>query len=175
MQELIDYMNKKLEISLLVLILLFGLFLRVYELGKAPLWIDEATSAIAGKEIIEKGVPEFDSGLLYDRALVFHYSEALMLLFGLTDFNARFISVIFGLFTILLAYLIGREYSKTGGLISALFVSVFYLEVFFSRQARFYQMFQFMFFLSLYLLYKSKDKPKFIYYALVSMFICIDT
>lgn len=54
-------------------------------------------------------------------------------------------------------------------------MSVFYLEVFFSRQARFYQLFQLMFFLSLYLLYKSKEKPKYIYLALISFFIALDT
>lgn len=165
----------KKEYLLLIIIILFGLFLRVYQLGEAPLWIDEATSAVAGKEIIEKGVPVFDSGLVYDRAIFYHYNEALFLLFGVNDFNVRFFSVLVGLMTILLPYLIGREYSKKGGLIAALFMCVFYLEVFFSRQARMYQLFQFMFFLSLYLLYKSREKPKLIYFALLAMFICIDS
>ena len=44
--------------------------------------------------------------------------------------------MIIGMFTIVLAYFIGKEYSKTGGIISALFFSVFYLEVFFSRQGK---------------------------------------
>jgi hypothetical protein len=59
-----------------------------------------------------------------------------------------------------LAYFIGKEYSKSGGIISALFFAVFYLEVFFSRQARYYQLFQLAFFASLYFLYKSKENPK---------------
>jgi len=165
--------KNKLEIILLCSILVFALILRVYALGTAPLWIDEATSSLAAKNILEKGIPLLDSGWLYSGAYVFHYSEAFFLLFGINDFNARFVSVIFGFLTVLLAYFIGKEYSKTGGLISALFMSVFYLEVFFSRQARFYQLFQLMFFLSLYLLYKSKEKPNFIYLALLSFFICI--
>ena len=119
-------MKVKLEIVFLGIILLFGLFIRVYNLGVAPLWIDESISSIAAKEILEKGAPVFDSGLFYSRALFYHYSEAFFLLFGVNDFNARIASVIFGLATILLLFFIGREYSKSGGVISALFMSVFY-------------------------------------------------
>ncbi|MEA3248336.1 MAG: glycosyltransferase family 39 protein, partial [Nanoarchaeota archaeon] len=150
-------------------------FLRVFRLGQPSLWVDEATSTIASKMILLKGLPIFDSGLLYSRAYLFHYLQSFFLLFGETDFLVRFASVIIGLATIVLAYFIGKEYSKSGGLISALFMSVFYLEVFYSRQARFYQLFQLMFFLSLYLLYKSKKNPKFLYASLVALFITINT
>ena len=167
--------TNKQEIIILVAILLFALFIRVYGLGTPSLWVDESTSAMASKMIVEKGVPVFDSGLFYGRALFFHYSEAFFLLFGLTDFLVRFISVIFGLLTIILAYLIGREYSKSGGIIASLFMAVFYLEVFYSRQGRFYQLFQLAFFACLYLLYKSKGKPKYIYFSLVAFLIAYDS
>jgi len=169
-------MNKiKKEYLFLGIILVFAFFLRIYSLGNPPFWIDESISSTASKMILEKGVPMFDSGLFYGRALIFHYLQAFFLLFGQTEFLARFISVIFGLLTIILAYFIGKEYSKSGGIISALFMSVFYLEVFFSRQARFYQLFQLMFFLSIYLLYKSKENPKYIYLALIALIITINT
>ena len=169
-------MKKKLnlEIILISLILIFAFFLRVYNLGTPSLWIDEATSAIVSEKMLEKGIPVLDSGWVYN-VYAFHYIQAFFLLFGETEFLARFPSVIFGLLTILLAYFIGKEYSKSGGIISALFMSVFYLEVFFSRQARFYQLFQLMFFLSIYLLYKSKKNPNYIYPALISFFITLDT
>ena len=167
------------EYLLLALILIFALFLRLYALSHSPLWIDEAISSSASKMILEKGFPIFDSGLVYSRAYAFHYIEAFFLLFGQNEFMARFPSVIFGMLTIILAYFIGKEYSKTGGIVSALFFSVFYLEVFFSRQARFYQFFQLMFFLSIYLLYKSgKDKKHQISYlilALAAFFTALDT
>lgn len=173
----------KLEYILLAIILVFALFLRLYSLGYSALWVDESTSSMASKMILEKGVPVFDSGLVYGRAYVFHYIEAFFLLFGINDFNARLVSVLFGMLTIVLAYFIGREYSKTGGIVSALFFSVFYLEVFFSRQARFYQLFQLMFFLCLYFLYKSgensgKNIKSEIFYligSIIAFFICLDT
>jgi len=163
------------ELIILAVILLFALFLRVYNLGKPPLWVDEATSSMASRMIIEKGLPIFDSGLLYSRAYFFHYTQAFFLLFGANDFMARFPSVIFGLLTIVLAYFIGKEYSKSGGLIAALFTAVFYLEVFYSRQARFYQLFQLLFFASLYFLYKSKENPKWLYAATITFILCLDT
>jgi len=146
----------KPEYILLTIILIFALFLRLYALGTPVFWIDEASSSIAAKNIIEKGIPVLDSGWLYSRSYLFHYTQAFFMLFKQNEFFARFPSVIFGLLTILLAFKIGKEYSKTGGIISALFMSVFYLEVFFSRQARFYQLFQLAFFASLYFLYKSR-------------------
>ena len=168
--------NVNLEHYLLGLILIFALFLRVYALGTPPLWIDESISAVASKSIINHGFPVFDSGASYGRAYLFHYLEAFFILIGgNSDFNARIISVIFGVLTVLFAYFIGKEYSKSGGVICALFMAVFYLEVFYSRQGRFYQLFQLMFFLSLFLLYKSKDKKILIWPALISFFIVINT
>ncbi|MDP2925767.1 MAG: glycosyltransferase family 39 protein [Nanoarchaeota archaeon] len=172
--------KRKIEIYLLILIILFGAFLRLYYLSYQPLWVDEATSSIASKMIVEKGKPILDSGAMYSRANFFHYFTAFFFLFGINDFTARLVSVIFGVLTILLGYFIGKEYSKTGGIVSALFFSVFFLEVFFSRQARFYQLFQFMFFLSMYMLYKSGDnsskrKNFYLYISLLSFLIAFDS
>ena len=161
----------KTEIILLAVILLFGFFLRIYALGNAPFWVDEATSAMNARMILEPSLSVFD----HVSAYVLHYGMAFFMLFGQTELLARFVSVIFGLLTIILAYFIGKEYSKSGGIISALFFSVFYLEVFFSRQARYYQLFQLAFFASLYFLYKSKENPKWLYLAIIAMFITIDT
>jgi hypothetical protein len=180
MKNLVKKLN--LEYLLLIIILLFGFFLRIWKLGLSSLWIDEATSAVASMNILSKGLPIFDSGLLYGRAYLFHYLQAFFLLFGQTEFLARFVSVIFGLFIIFLGYKIGKEYSKSGGIITALFLAVFYLEVFYSRQARFYQLFQLMFFLSIYLLYKSKWDPKkpnksliYLILSIIAFFITINT
>ena len=108
--------NFSVEYFILILILIFAFYLRIMFLGAPAFWVDESISAIASKNILEKGVPVFDSGGFYGRALVYHYSEALSLLvFGLNDFAARFPSVIFGILTVLLAFFVGREYSKKAG------------------------------------------------------------
>ncbi|VVB75310.1 Dolichyl-phosphate-mannose-protein mannosyltransferase [uncultured archaeon] len=168
--------NFPVEYLILILILIFAFYLRIMFLGAPAFWADESISAIASKNILEKGVPVFDSGVFYGRALVYHYSEALSLLaFGLNDFAARFPSVIFGMLTVLLAFFIGREYSKKAGLVAALFTATFFLEVFFSRQGRFYSLFQLAFFSSLFFLYKSKNNQKWIYPALFTFALAVDT
>lgn len=77
---------KQVELILLIAIIAFGFFLRVYSLGTPSLWVDEATSGIVSKMILTKGVPILDSGLLYNRAYFFQYTQAFFLLFGQTDF-----------------------------------------------------------------------------------------
>ncbi|MEK6924666.1 MAG: glycosyltransferase family 39 protein [Nanoarchaeota archaeon] len=168
--------NNKIVFSILALILIFGLVLRVYSLGSSPLWFDETISSIAAENIATKGIPIFDSGLFYSRALVFHYLQGLfILIFGSADFAVRFVSVLFGLATILLAFFIGKEFNKSTGVIAALFTCFLFLEIVYSRQARFYQAFQFLFFLTLYLLYKSKKSKKYAWLASISLIVLVQT
>jgi len=172
-----------LEHLLLAIILLFGLFLRLYELGSVPFWVDESISSIASLNILEKGLPILDSGYYYGGATVFHYTQALsFLIFGTNDFAARLPSVLFGMLTIVLAYFIGKEYSRTGGIMAAALCAIFFLEVSYSRQARFYQLFQLAFFATIYFIYrafKAKDDKKAstrsIYTAALSFIIAVDT
>lgn len=168
------YKNKLL--ITIALILIYALILRVYALGSSPLWFDETISSLASQKIAEKGFPIFDSGFFYSRALVFHYLQAFfILLFGSTDFVVRLASVLFGLGTVVLAFFIGKEFNKSTGVIAALFTCFLFLEVVYSRQARFYQAFQFFFFLTLYLLYKSKTSKKYAYIASVSLIVLVQT
>ncbi|MEI6732257.1 MAG: glycosyltransferase family 39 protein, partial [archaeon] len=170
-KKIIPKKSHKLEYILLTLILIFALFLRLYALGDAPFWIDESISAVKSINILHGQASIWPD----DRANLFQYIQAGFLAFSQTDAAARLVSVLFGLLTIFLAFKIGKEYSNSGGIIAALFTAVFYLEVFFSRQARMYQMFQFFFFLTLYLLYKSKEKPNYLYFSLISFFITLNT
>ncbi|MDD3083837.1 MAG: glycosyltransferase family 39 protein, partial [Candidatus ainarchaeum sp.] len=134
-------------------------------------------SSNAAVKILEKGLPIFDSGAFYSRALLFHYSQAIsMIIFGVNDFGARFPSIIFGLLTVLLAFLFGKEFGgKKAGLMTALFCTIFFLEVFYSRQARFYQLFQLLFFATIFFSYKAKNNFKYYYFALTTFVLAIDT
>jgi len=127
----IKIFNKKIPVWIILLgiVLLFGLFLRISYLDAPSFWVDESISSNAAVKILEKGFPIFDSGAFYSRAMLFHYSQSIsMIIFGINDFGARFPSVIFGLLTIILAYLFGKEFGgKKAGLMMALFCSIFFL------------------------------------------------
>ncbi|MBP7708287.1 glycosyltransferase family 39 protein [Candidatus Pacearchaeota archaeon] len=163
-----------LELILLIVILAFAFFLRVYALGNSSFWVDESISVNIAKNILDNGQSSLVSG--FDHGAYFlHYSMAFFMSFSQNEFFARFVSVLFGLATIILVFFIGKEYSKSAGIISSLFFAIFYLEVFFSRQARYYQLFQLAFFLAIYLLHKSEKKPWLVYPALIAFFITLDT
>jgi len=167
---------KNKNVLILGLILLFALVLRVYSLSSSPLWFDETISSVAAKNIASKGLPIFDSGAFYSRALIFHYLQGIFVfLFGTSDFAVRFVSVLFGLGTILLAFFIGKEFNTKTGIIAALMTSVLFLEVLYSRQARFYQAFQFLFFLTIFLLYKSRTSKKYAWLASISLIVLVQT
>src|SRR3989344_3860039 len=168
--------KNKWLIGILVLIVIYGLVLKVYGLGTHTLWFDETISSLAATNIAEKGIPLFDSGLFYSRALIFHYLQGLfILLFGASDSIVRIVSVLFGLATILLAFFIGKEFNKSAGVIAALLTCVLFFEILYSRQARFYQLFQFLFFLTLFLLYKSKTSKKYAWLASISLILLVQT
>ena len=46
--------KRNYELYALILILVFAFFLRVWSLSSAGLWIDESTSAVASRMIVEK-------------------------------------------------------------------------------------------------------------------------
>ena len=168
--------SRKIVIGILAAIIFYAFILRVYSLGSSPLWFDETISSLAANKIAQTGIPLLDSGVFYSRALVFHYLQGLFIfLFGQTDFIVRFVSVLFGLGTILLAFFIGKEFNKETGIIAALFTAFLFLEVVYSRQARFYQAFQFLFFLTILLLYKSKKSKKYAYLASISLILLVQT
>ncbi len=178
--------SKRTAYIILGVIVLFGLILRVYALGSSPMWVDEMISSLAAKNILEKGVPVFDSGTLYDRAYFFHYLTALTIAIFGGDFGARFVSVIFGLATVVLVFFIGSEFSwknefggkeknYAAGLVAALFTAVMFIEVVYSRQARFYHMFQFLFFLTLLFLYKARENKKYAWFATGAFVLLVDT
>ena len=168
--------NKKIIlITLFIVLLLFGLFVRLYGLGNKSFWIDEAMSSLAAKKIHTKGLPILESGALYSRATVFHYLTSGFLLFGYNEFSARLISVMFGLATCVLIFFIASEYDKKAWW--AAFIISLFLEIFvvYSRQARFYQMEMFFFFLTGYLLYKSLKDKKYFIWSIVSFIIAYNT
>jgi hypothetical protein len=173
-RNLLLFLKKHKDEALLCLMLVFGLFIRIYALGVPPLWVDEAISIGASSGVFFDGSPTSGSGFNHG-AYFLHYCMAFFLLFAKTEFFARLPSVLFGLLTIFLAYKIGKEYSDSTGLIGALFFSVFYLEVFFSRQSRYYQLLQLAFFASLYFLYKSRKNPNYLIFSMISFFIALDT
>jgi len=106
--------------------------------------------------ILDKGIPEFSTGGYYTRGLLVQYLTALpAILLGQSEFTDRLVPLLFGIAGIAVFYVLLRNYLREPFAFvcaAALVVSSWHIE--FSRFARFYSTFQFMFLLFLYALYR---------------------
>lgn len=109
--------------------------------------IDEARLALAGRGVLEHGLPVMPSGWLYTRGLLSSYAVAASFgLLGESDFAARLPSVLAGTVLVPVMYLLGREVGgRAGGLFAAFFVAAYPPLVAWSRQAWFYALYVVLF------------------------------
>lgn len=126
----------------IILVLLLGLALRLTALNQS-LWLDEAIGAIVVKSLsYQQIISQFMKGdnhpPLYYLALKVWSS-----LFGYSEIALRSLSIIFGIGTILLVYLIARELFKKDKFlvaISIIFLATSPLHIYYSQEARMYIM-----------------------------------
>ncbi len=125
----------------LIIIILIGLFLRLYNLGYQGFKADENVSIAAIHGIIETGAPISPSGIWYTRGPFYHYVMAMFgLVFGVGTLASRIPNVIVGTGFIIIIYIFCRDLfkSKNIALLTSFFISVDPWLIFFSRTARFY-------------------------------------
>ena len=119
-----------------------ALWLRAAGLAGADgtLSVDEARLALAGRGILEHGIPQLPSGWIYTRGLLPAYLVAASFaLLGPSDFAARLPGVLAGAALVPVVYLLGRSLAgRAGGLFAALFVAGYPPLVVWSRQAWLY-------------------------------------
>ena len=131
--------------SILAIILVAGFLIRVLSLSEANFGSDELFHVYAALSIINSGEPILPSGFYYSRSLMFTELVAISAnIFGMSEFSARIPSVIFGVLTIFLVYLVTKRLFNENGALFAAFLTAFaVIEVVFSRETRMYSMFQF--------------------------------
>jgi 4-amino-4-deoxy-L-arabinose transferase-like glycosyltransferase len=130
----------------LAAILALGVVPRVHGLGSRQLAADEYFFISSVDHLLDTGLPRFPTGGYYTRGLLPQYLTAgSILAFGDNGLAYRLPSVLFGLATILLAYLYARQCLPVIlALAVSLMLAVSSWEVEFSRFARMYSPFQFV-------------------------------
>ena len=162
-----------------IILLIVGFYIRVYQLGDLSLWWDEMITGSMVRRILEVGVPLQPSGIQYYwRGVAYHYSVALSAyMFGLTEFAIRLPSVLFGMGIVVSSFLMGKKLNKWVGLLILIFMVFSTYNIEYSRFARFYIMNAFLFMLSIFTVYKGffEDEFKYKIISLIIFFIMIHT
>ncbi len=143
---------------ILVLILILGTSLRIYNLGEESFWLDEITSI----RVAQENIPT----LITNRAQHNHVPLYFILLKFWTNFVKqnefwiRFLSSFFGIFSIILLYLIGVElFNPRVGLLSSFLLSISPFHIWYSQEARMYSLTGFLSLLAVYFLVKIIFNP----------------
>ncbi|MBU0763030.1 MAG: glycosyltransferase family 39 protein, partial [Candidatus Altiarchaeota archaeon] len=150
---------KKSYFSLLI-ILLLGICLRLYDLGSESLWVDEVSTVKNSKLSFVDGILDpFNNHPLH--GILLHF---WIRLFGDSEYSVRFPSVVFGVFSIIMVFFLGRQlFDEDAGLISAFLLSVSVFNISFSQEARAYALFVLLCIFSYYCLILFLESGKRIY------------
>lgn len=135
-------------------ILLLGLVLRLVSINQS-LWLDEATSAILARDFsIPDILTKFSPGDFHP-PLYYFALKLWSLVFGTSEFALRGMSIFAGLGGIYILYLVVRDlFNKRAALIASLLLATSGLHLYFSQEARMYQLASFFILLSIYFFVK---------------------
>jgi len=151
------------------LIIMLALCLRVISLNQS-FWLDEATSGLVVRnlsfsEIINEFSPnDFHPPLYY---LILKFWGVV---FGFSEVALRSLSVFLGLASIYFTYKVAGVFGKKTGLLSAVFLALNGLHIYYSQEARMYIVSLFLVTLLMYLFLKiltSAEKRYWIYFSVV--------
>jgi mannosyltransferase len=163
-------------ILILALITATGLFLRFYTLGTESIWYDEASSIFSAKSslyvLLRRCV-----GLHRHPPLYFFVLKYWIVFFGDSETAVRSLSAVFGVASVPLTYIVGKQlFNSRVGIISSFLLSISAFAIYYSQEARAYSMLVFFTLLSFALFIKIiKDpqtgKPCYIAYFIANTFM----
>lgn len=170
-------MKKRVYLYLLSLVLVLAFFLRIMGLQQVDLLFDEYADFSLAIRLNEHLNP-FDSNYKYDevdfdQTRFSHYLTAFLLFWKFDTMGSRMLSVVFGVLTILLVYLFGKElFSRRAGFISAVLTAFSIFHISFSRLAMTSgdSIFLFFYLTSAYMFYKGLKYEKNSYIFLAAIF-----
>lgn len=139
--------------------LLIGLILRVNNLGGAAFWNDEIHQAWTARNILTgEGFYHPDNpGEFYSRGLLFTTLPSMVSfsILGYTEFAGRLPSVLVGMLSVILVYILSKELlDRQFALISSFMMSLSYWAITWHTQLRMYAHLQFLYLLSVLLFYR---------------------
>jgi mannosyltransferase len=138
---------------LLVVVILAGLALRLFELDGQSLWFDEA----ARLAMALSDLSSFWQNAAQDTLPPFyHFTEHFWLLLGVNDYLARFPSVVLGVLLLSLTYRLGQDlFGHKTALVATALVAIMPYHIYHSQQANLYALLAFLSGLQIWLFWKA--------------------
>src|SRR5471030_1173670 len=114
-------------------ILIFSFVLRIISIGQS-LWLDEATSAMTTRMSLSNFFTKFMPGDFHP-PLYYLLLRLWTLFFGSSEVALRSLSVLFGVATVYVLYLLGKELiGKKTGIIAAILLATSGLHIYYSQE-----------------------------------------
>lgn len=158
------------SIIIIIVILILGAVLRFYDLGTESYWIDEMSTVVEGQHSASQVL---HSGRLDQPPGYYLPFQVWVQWFGPGEVSTRSFSVLFGIGSLIVIYLIGKElFNKPVGLISSFLMALSIYQIEFSQQTRFYSYYEFMALLSclfFILAIRHRKSYLFVFYSLASI------
>ncbi len=154
---------KHFSIILLILLLLIGGFLRLWNLGERSLWVDEVNTVFAAQSMKDTGVPEHPSGVIYNITPLFTKCVSLIYqVLEVDEASSRIPSAIFGILAIILVFYCAKTvFNRSVGLFSVFLMTFSHFEIGWSRVSRPYTLLQVFTLLVVIFFIKGFENPKY--------------
>jgi 4-amino-4-deoxy-L-arabinose transferase-like glycosyltransferase len=145
-----DSLRRSRNLQILIGLTVLGAFLRLFQLGTASLWLDEASTLNLARQSVTGIWGSLSAGEF--NPPLFYWLEHAMLAFGESEAVLRLLPAILGILTIPVFFLIGTELlDRNTGLLAAALLAFSPFHIFYSQEARAYA--PMLFLLSLALLF----------------------
>ena len=151
-----NLVRRYLVAAVLLCLLAWGGFLRVQALSASPYWMDEGYTINAVLGILEHGTQTLDSGQTYACPMYCYPTAAIAKTFGENAFSYRILAALAGTLFIVVIYFAGAQlFGPVVGLLAAFFATFSYWQIAWSRQARWYTLFEVFIWLAIISFYKA--------------------
>lgn len=155
----------------LFIIVLYWIYLRVYELWTWSFWIDEWYSSIISYfSYLNNFIPYLPTDNYNFSNYLFTFFQTISYkIYWINDIWARVPSVFFWILNIFIYYLFSKELLKNNKykylwLLFLIFIFIFSTwQIIWTREARFYELLSFIYLLDIFLLWKYIEKKEFLY------------
>jgi len=153
----------------LIILITLAAWLRLMFIHTVQLYPDEFATLLAVQMIGAHGTPTMPSGLFYDHGLLFSYLGYLATFLGEPRYVVRYLSLICGLTTLALTYVIGRRhFSPAVAWIATTALALAPTAIEWSGRARMYSMMQLLVILTLWLAYQGLTNSRYRWLALLT-------